>query len=105
MFWQLLEEPFEMRVTVAYLCILPMIFADENDNASDPGAELPHFVEMLATRAIRSSGFATGGAMRSTPGEAPSHSSHGKTTMSIMKTEATKAGIMDMRVLELLVSK
>jgi hypothetical protein len=98
---QVLEEPFRVRYSVAYLCVVPLLFTDENGDASEPCSVLPHFVEMLVTRAVGCYGYAVGGVMRSPPGEAYSHSSHGKTMMRVMREEAVKAKIMFARVASL----
>jgi hypothetical protein len=52
---------------------------------------LPHFVELLVTRAIGTEGFATGGVMRSPPGDTMSWASHGATIKSILRATARSA--------------
>jgi hypothetical protein len=98
---QMLEEPYKVRFQVSYLAIMPLRFTLKDGSTSAPCAVLPHFGEMLATRAIKCHGYATGGFMRSTPGEAHSHSSHGRTMVSVMIEEARTAGEMRKRVKDL----
>ena len=55
---------------------------------------LPHFAELLVTRAIGTEGFATGGLMRSPPGDTMSWSSHGTTLLASMLQMAGAAGAL-----------
>ena len=99
---ELLEE-YDMRnarISITYLSLLPLHFTTGDGtaataaaaNESKVGSELPHFVELLVTRAVGTEGFATGGLMRSPPGETMSWSSHGVTIMSVMHAMARRFG-------------
>ena len=64
-------------------------------------AALPHFVEYLVTRAVGTEGFATGGLMRSPPGDTASWGSHGVTIMAQMRALARSSGLMSCGIGEL----
>lgn len=98
---QVLEEPYAVRMEVTILALLPLRFMEAGGQASVPCKALPHFVELLATRAVKSNGFATGGVMRSKPGDTLSHDSHGHTMLGKMKSEASADGLMVKKVSEM----
>ena len=101
----LASEPLaeSATVTVTYLSLLPMRFSESRSGrASAVSSALPHFVELLVTRAIGTEGFATGGLMRSPPGDTMSWASHGATVASLMRAMAGARGLLTRSVGELI---
>ena len=78
-----------------------MRFTLDSGEESKVCSALPHFVELLATRAVGTEGFAAGGLMRSPPGETMSWASHGATVSSLMRAMARDAGLARETVSEL----
>jgi hypothetical protein len=102
---EMLEEPLLANATysITYLSLLPMQFhVHSSGAASDVSSALPHFVEVLATRAIGMEGFASGAIIRSPPGKTISWASYGMTVASLMRAMARDAGYNSRGVEELL---
>jgi hypothetical protein len=104
----LLTEPLlsaNAIFTITYLSLLPSQYTALDSagvsSASDACSTLAHFVELLATRAIGTEGFATGGFMRSPPGLTLSWASHGTTVASVMAAAAKAGGLTGVSVTEL----